>query len=329
MAHPYADTRPPRILLVKTSSLGDVLHNLPVVSDILRHLPNAQVDWLVEEDFAALPKLHPAVHTIIPVALRRWRGRLLNTNTWREMAAFRAALSAQNYDIAIDTQGLFKSALLMRSAHGLRCGFDRHSAREPLATILYQQTFPVATGQHAVERNRQLVAQALGYALEEPADYGIKPPSIDHPEWLALGPYAVLLHATSRADKMWGEPNWIALGRYLHQRDIHSILPWGNETERLRSQRLVAAIPGAVTPPRLNLREAAALLGGAHAVIGVDTGLAHLAAALNVPTVGIYTATDPTLTGLYAAPRVINLGGINRAPDVATVIDALQQVVTC
>lgn len=328
MASP-ADPRPPRILLVKTSSLGDVLHNLPVVSDILRHHPDAQIDWLVEESFAALPRLHPAVRTIVPVALRRWRNKLLSPTTWREIAAFRTALAAQSYDIAIDTQGLFKSALLMRGAHGLRCGFDRHSAREPLAAILYQQTFPVATGQHAVERNRQLVAQALGYTLEGPADYGIKPPLVDLTAWLAQGSYAVLLHATSRADKLWSEPDWLALGRYLHQNNIRSILPWGNETERLRSQRLAAAIPGAITPPRLNLGEAAALLGGAHAALGVDTGLAHLAAALNVPTVGIYTATDPALTGLYAGVRVINLGGINRAPDIAAVIDALQRVVTC
>jgi heptosyltransferase-1 len=329
MAQSSADTHKPRILLVKTSSLGDVLHNLPVISDIVHHHPDAQIDWLVEESFAALPRLHPAVRSIVPVALRRWRNKLLSPTTWREIAAFRTALTAQSYDIAIDTQGLFKSALLMHGAHGLRCGFDRHSAREPLATMLYQRTFPVAAGQHAVERNRQLVALALGYTLEGSADYGIKPPSIDHPAWLALGSYAVLLHATSRADKLWNEPNWIALGQYLHQNGIRSILPWGNETERLRSLRLTAAIPGAITPPRLNLGEAAALLGGVHAALGVDTGLAHLAAALDIPTVGIYTATDPTLTGLYAGARTINLGGINRAPDVAAVIDALQRVVTC
>lgn len=329
MGQSSSHTRPPRILLVKTSSLGDVLHNLPVVSDIVRHHPDAQIDWLVEEGFAALPKLHPAVRSTIPVALRRWRHRLLSPGTWREIVAFRSALTAQNYDFTIDTQGLFKSALLMRGAHGLRCGFDRHSAREPLAAMLYQRTFSVATGQHAVERNRQLVAQSLGYALEGQADYGIKPPSIEHPEWLAQDSYAVLLHATSRADKLWDEPNWIALGRFLHQNNIRSILPWGNETERLRSQRLAAAIPDAITPPRLSLHDAAALLGGAQTVVGVDTGLAHLAAALDIPTVGIYTATDPALTGLYAGSRAINLGGLNRAPDVPAVIAALQRVSTC
>ncbi len=185
MAHLFADTQNPHILLVKTSSLGDVLHNLPVASDIARHYPGAQIDWLVEESLAALPGLHPAVRNVIPVAVRRWRGKLLCVATWREIAAFRSALAAQHYDVALDTQGLLKSALLMRGAQGLRCGFDRDSAREPLAASLYQRTFAVAKGQHAVERNRQLAAQALGYTLEGRADYGIRPPAIPRPAWLA------------------------------------------------------------------------------------------------------------------------------------------------
>ncbi|MBI5437415.1 MAG: lipopolysaccharide heptosyltransferase I [Nitrosomonadales bacterium] len=338
MAPLFADPRTPRILLVKTSSLGDVLHNLPVAGDIARHYPGAQIDWMVEEGFAALPKLHPAVRNVIPVAMRRWRGRLLSAATWREIAAFRRTLAAQHYDIAIDTQGLFKSAMLMRGARGLRCGFDRHSAREPLAASLYQQNFAVATGQHAVERNRQLAAQALGYALDCRADYGIRPPVIDRPAWLAEElygcpdksfSYMVLLHGTSRSSKLWDEASWIELGRFLHEKNIRCVLPWGSVAEQARSMRLAEAIPGAVAPPRLNLNEVASLLGGAQAVVGVDTGLAHLAVALNVPTIGIYTATDPALTGLYAGANIANLGCINHAPDVAAVIGALQRVAAC
>jgi heptosyltransferase-1 len=326
MSLPYAGHHSLHILLVKTSSLGDVLHNLPVVTDLKRHFPNAQIDWMVEEGFAALPKLHPAVHDVIPVALRRWRGRLLSRATWHEIKIFRSLLSLQDYDFAIDTQGLLKSALLMRGAHGLRCGFDKHSAREPLSSLLYQKTFTVAVGQHAVERNRQLVAQVLGYALDRPADYGIHPPSFEHFKWLAQGAYAVLLHSTSRNDKLWDETSWISLGGYLKKQNIQSILPWGSEAERLRSLRLAESIPGAIAPPHLGLKDAAALLGGAHAVVGVDTGLAHLAAALNIPTVGIYTATDPALTGLHGGENIINLGGINQSPDIAAVITALQKI---
>lgn len=318
---------PSAILLIKTSSLGDVLHSLPVVTDILGRFPAAQIDWVVEESFAALPALHPGVREVIPVAMRRWR-----KSWWTSRDEIRATchnLRTLRYDLALDTQGLLKSALITRCAQTTRYGLAWDSAREPLASLLYNRRFSVARDLHAVERNRQLAGSALGYTPEGAPDYGIRPPAIARPAWLGGESYAVLLHATSRADKLWDEQNWIELGRYLHENNIRCILPWGSEPEQTRSLRLAAAIPESVTPPRLNLNEAAALLGGAQAVIGVDTGLAHLAAALAVPTVGIYTATDPALTGLYAGQRVINLGNIHRAPDVTAVIDALQQAAVC
>ena len=325
---PQLFTATPHILLVKTSSLGDVLHNLPVVSDIMRAYPDAHIDWVVEQSFAALPKLHPAVNNIIPVAMRSWRKNLLTSNTWREIAIFRRTLHAKQYDLAIDTQGLLKSALMMRGVNGLRCGFDRNSAREPLASFLYQRTFHVDKGQHAVERNRQLVAQTMGYTLKTGVDYGIVPPEIALPAWLPKGDFAVLLHATSRDDKLWGEANWVALGKHLQQQNIRCILPWGNEVEKSRSERLSKQIPDSIFPGKLNLTEIASIVGKATAVIGVDTGLAHLAAAMGVPTIGIYTATNPALTGLYAGERAVNLGGIQRAPDVVEVITTLSRLTT-
>jgi heptosyltransferase-1 len=312
----------PRILLVKTSSLGDVIHNLPVVSDIVRHFPDAQIDWLAEESFAALPRLHPGVRKVIPVAVRRWRRTLLQSSTWQEVRAFRRKVAAEKYDWVIDTQGLLKSALLMSHAQGVRCGFDRDSAREPLAALFYQRTFAVAREQHAVERNRQLAALVLGYALS-----GIQPSQLPRPAWLAEGRYAVLLHATSRDDKLWDEANWVALGKHFQQQGIRSILPWGGTDEQSRAARLSAQISDAVCPPKLNLNEIAALLDSAHAVIGVDTGIAHLAAALNKPTIGIYTATDPALTGLYAGALTTNLGGVKKSPTVDEVISALTKLI--
>ncbi|MDX8386251.1 MAG: lipopolysaccharide heptosyltransferase I [Gallionella sp.] len=337
MAHDIADPDTPRILLVKTTSLGDVLHNLPVVSDIVRHHPNAQIDWIAEESFAALPKLHPAIHNVIPVAVRRWRKNLFNANTWREIRAFRSMLAWEHYDICIDTQGLIKSALLMRGANGTRCGYDKDSAREPLAANMYQYTYPVTKGQHAVERNRQLVAQALSYTLDGSANFGIRLPQVEAFNWLPhsnnrgnnKGDYAVLLHATSRDDKLWDEVNWVKLGNALHQKGIRCVLPWGSTSEQTRSERIAAQITDAIVPPRLSLDLAAALLGKSRAVIGVDTGLAHLAAAVNVPTVGIYTATDPTLTGLYTGERTLNLGNIGQSPDVASVLDTLNRMNAC
>jgi len=329
MAQSLANINAPSILLVKTSSLGDVIHNLPVVSDIIHHYPGAHIDWVVEDCFVPLAKLHPGVRNVFPVAVRRWRNKLFNLSTWHEIFAFRTALSVQQYDFVIDTQGLIKSALLMRSARGFHCGFDNHSAREPFASIFYQRGFFVATGQHAVERNRQLVAQILDFELETSADFGVQLPKIEALDWLTQNNYAVLLHATSRTDKLWSETNWIKLGNTLREANICCILPWGSNVEQERSLRIAAVIPDAFVPPHLDLNQAAVLLGKANAVIGVDTGLAHLAAAMNVPTVGIYTATSPTLTGLYANDRIINLGNIDRAPDVESIMIALRKIGVC
>jgi heptosyltransferase-1 len=312
----------PNIILVKTSSLGDVLHNLPVVTDICKHIPDARIDWVVEESFAPLPMLHPGVNRAIPVAMRRWR-----KSWWKsrgEMQAVCRELRASRYDFALDTQGLLKSALITRCAHATRCGFGWDSAREPLASLFYDRNYFVAKNQHAVERNRQLAGQALDYIPQGMPDYGIRVPGVVLP-WLPAEPYAVLLHATSRDDKLWAEPNWIALGKHLHQMGVRTLLPWGNEQERARSERLSSAILGAICTPRINLNDAAAMLGQARAVIGVDTGLSHLAAALGVATIGIYTATDPGLTGLYAGSRAINLGGKNSSPAVAEVCAAIEQ----
>lgn len=310
----------PSFLLVKTSSLGDVLHNLPVVSDLLTHFPNAQIDWVVEENFAALPALHPGVRQVFTVAIRRWR-----KNWWTSRAEMDAAFrqfQRQRYDVVLDTQGLIKSAWLTRKAQGVRCGFAWDSAREPLAGLCYDKTFHVVKQLHAVERNRRLAAAACDYALTGAADYGIRSPDSPLP-WLMMRPFVVFLHATSRDDKLWDESSWIELGRQLNQTGLSAVLPWGNPTEKQRADRLCAAIPGSIPAPRLDLNEAASLLAQARAVVGVDTGLSHLAAALGVPTVGLYVATDPGLTGLYAGNRALNLGGKNAPPPLDKVIEAL------
>ncbi len=315
----------PKIVLIKTSSLGDVLHNLPVVTDICQHIPDARIDWIVEESFAALPALHPKVQHVIPVAMRRWRKSWWASRS--EIQAVHRGLRERHYDFALDTQGLLKSALITHFTHSERYGYDWGSAREPLASWFYDRTYSVPKNLHAVERNRQLAAAAFGYSVIGAPDYGIRTPEIALP-WLPHTPYVVLLHATSRDDKLWDEQNWIALGKHLHHAGLNSVLPWGSTQEKTRSERLCAAIPDAVCAPRLNLNEAAALLGKARAVVGVDTGLSHLAAALDVPTVGIYTATDPGLTGLYAGARAVNLGGKAASPSVEAVIVKLTELGT-
>lgn len=312
----------PKILLVKTSSMGDVIHNLPVASDILAHFPEAEIDWVVEESFAGIPALHPGVGEIIPVAVRRWREHPFSRKTRTEIGSFVARLRSKIYDLVLDTQGLLKSAVIARIAQGARCGFDRHSAREPLAALFYDKTVGVEKNQHAVERNRLLAGRALGYSPDEAVNYGITAPALALP-WLPSDPFAVLLHATSRDDKLWPEAGWVALGENLARNGMRSILPWGSETERRRSRQLAEKIPLGIVPPALTLGQAAALISRAAAVVGVDTGLVHLAAALNVPAIAIYCASDPGLTGLYTSGQAVNLGGAGAPPDAASVIDAL------
>lgn len=314
----------PSVLLIKTSSLGDVIHNLPVVSDIRRHFPDAVIDWVVEEAYAGIPAMHPGVRRIIPVAWRRWRRQLLRAATHREIATFRNQLRFDRYDMAIDTQGLLKSAVITRQVRGVRCGYHRQSAREPLAAWLYDYVVEVPKNQHAVERNRQLAARPLGYVPDWPPVYGLVCPA--PPDGLAAAPYVVLLHATSRDDKLWPEADWIAVIKRLAERGLQAVLPWGNAVEQARAIGLASVLPTAKVAPRLDMPAAAALLGHAVAVLGVDTGLTHLAAALDRPTVAIFVATDPGLTGVYGGARARNLGRAGQPPDVEQVWASLVEL---
>lgn len=317
----------PKILLVKTSSLGDVIHQFPAVSDIRAHFPEAEVDWVVEEGFAELPLLHPGVRQVIPVAVRRWRRSVLSPAVWREISLFRQRLQAEYYDLVLDSQGLIKSAAIALAARGARCGYSWGTAREPLSALACDKTIAIPTNLHAVERNRQLAGRALGYEPDTPVDYGVAVPSAALP-WLGRQAYVVLLHATSRADKEWPEANWLKLAAYINTLGMRCILPWGNAQEQIRSERLAAQMAGATAAPRLNLTEAAALLGGARAVVGVDTGLTHLAAALKVPVVALYCASEPGLTGVYSAGPAINLGQAGQPPQVDETIAALDKVLS-
>ncbi len=317
----------PKILLVKTSSMGDVIHNLPIVSDILVHFPEAEIDWVVEESFAGIPALHPGVGEIIPVAVRRWRKNLLSRTMYAEISSFVKHLRSKTYDVVLDTQGLIKSAVITRLAQGARCGFDRRSAREPLAALFYDKTLRVEKNLHAVVRNRLLAGHTFGYFPDDPVNYGIVAPPLALP-WLPATPFVVLLHATSRDDKLWPEADWITLGAYLTGKGIACVLPWGSVAEQQRSQRLAERMPNAVVPPSLTLAQAATLLSHSIATVGVDTGLVHLAAALTVPAIAIYCASDPGLTGLHVSSgQAVNLGRTGTPPDAASVIDALNSMV--
>jgi heptosyltransferase I len=312
----------PHVLFVKLSSLGDVIHHLPAVTDLAEKRPDARITWAVEEAYADLVTLHPSVSDAIPVALRGLRRNPLAPLGWRRMARARNAIRSRVWDFVIDTQGLAKSAVVARFARAPTFGLDAGSARERFAARMYDVKIRVPRALHAVERNRRLVGEVFGYAPEGAARYGLLRPDAP-PEWASQGRYVVMLHAASRAAKRWPDERWIALGRLLADLDYVAVFPAGSAAERAAAQRLAAAIPRAIVAPPMSLVEAAALLAHASGAVGVDTGLTHLAVALDVPTVGIYCATDPALTGLHGGAHAVNIGGPGQAPAVEAVAAAI------
>lgn len=301
-----------KILIVKTSSLGDVVHMLPALVDAKQH-EDIQFDWLVEENFAEVPSWSPLLNKVIPVAVRRWRKSLLTKKTWQEISRLKNQLVTENYDCVIDTQGLLKSAVLARwaKANNGVWGYDKHSIREPIASYLYQRCFSVGKEQHAITRNRELMAKVLGYSLENlPLDYGLSSSSLFDLESKYSQPYIVALHGTSKVDKEWPEAYWEALLKAMQEQGIQVLFPWGNQREQQRAERLAAQYTNAVVLGKSSLTELAGLIAGAKAVIGMDTGLMHIAAALNKPGIGIYPVTRPFLTGVMTAGEVNKIENI-------------------
>lgn len=307
-----------RLLVVKTSSMGDVVHAAPVVADIRRHVAGVEIDWLVESPFAAIPQMHPGVRRVLPMAWRKWRGRLWDRATWQAMGALRDELRGGEYDLVLDLQGLLKSALWARQAHArVLAGYDRASIREPAAALLYDRKAAVSRELHAVQRCRLLAAAHLGYAAPAtPPEFGLQPPA---PGWRPRGDYAVLIPNASRPEKLWPERNWVAVGRRLRERGWTPIVLWGRPDEQTLAERIAAGCEGDV-PPFLRVGEMAAVLAGAREVVGLDTGFTHLAAALGRPTVGIYCDHEPGLAGITGPGRVASIGGKGQVPSKADVL---------
>ncbi|MEK7888697.1 lipopolysaccharide heptosyltransferase I [Burkholderia contaminans] len=323
-----------KILIVRVSSLGDVVHNMPVIADIRRRHPDAQIDWLVEESFVDLVKLVDGVRNVLPFSLRRWRKKPFSGATWREIRAFRQRLAAEQYDLVIDCQGLIKTAWVASWARGPLVGLGNRTdgaGYEWPVRFFYRKRVPIAPRTHVVERSRQLVAAALGDPAPTPADpvdFGLDTRAAALAV-AALGlnlpvPYVVFVHATSRADKQWPDAAWIELGQALVRRGASLVLPWGNDAERATSERLAKEFgDAAIVPPKLSLPAVVGLIDGAAATVGVDTGLVHIAAALKRPTVELYNFATAWRTGGYWSPNVVNLGTAGQPPSIAQVKSAL------
>jgi heptosyltransferase-1 len=320
------------ILLVRVSSLGDVLHNLPVVADIQRHFPDARVDWVVEEGYVSLVKLNPHVRKVIPFALRRWRKGLGIAAVRAELRGFFRDLRAERYDYVFDTQGLIKTGIVMACARtragghkvGLANGTE-DSGYEGLSRIFHSRSIPVEPRTHAVARGRQVVAAALGYAVDTPPDFGLPAPEgSPRPAWMPPQDYAVFFHGTARDAKKWPTAHWIALGQALAPMTV--LLPWGSPREKEEAERLAAALPNARVLPQLPMMDAVELARHAALAVGVDTGLTHIAAAFVRPTVEIYCDSPRWKTEGNWSPRIVNLGDTGAPPAVADVVAAARRL---
>lgn len=288
-----------RVLLIKTSSMGDVIHTLPALTDAANALPGIQFDWVVEKSFSDIPWWHPSVTRVIPVSLRRWRKNLFAAKTREEWRHFRQQLEVHEYDVIIDAQGLVKSAFLTFFAKGTRAGLDFSSARESLASFAYQKKAKVDFKQHAIARARQLLSQVLGYPLPDTSpDYGIDNShfirsDLTHEQSKDI----IFLHSTTWDTKLWPERYWKELASIVIAAGYTVKIGGGSREELARAERIAKSIPGVVLLPRLEIPAMAELLVNAKAAVAVDTGFGHLAAALNIPTLSIYGATNPLYTG--------------------------------
>jgi heptosyltransferase I len=328
------------ILIIKLSSLGDVLHNLPIVWDIRAQYPDAQIDWLVEESYVNLlaPLLSNAqfkgIDHIIPIAIRRWKKNLLSHQTHQEWRAFRQNLQYTQYDVVIETQGLLKAAwltrLAKRSSNALIAGLGNateDSGYEPLARLFYTNSVQVPLRCHAVERSRWVASAALNASVpkNQPQFYPTNfLQSLQTNETLFNKPYVLFFHATARAAKQWNEANWVALGNALAKQGKQVVLPWGNAQEKMVSERLSKQIANSIVSPAFNVDEWFGVITNAALTVGVDTGLTHLSAMMHTPTIELYCDSPRWKTEAYWSNKVKNLGDTGQPPSLDAVLHSAE-----
>lgn len=304
-----------KLLLVKTSSMGDVIHTLPALTDAHRVAPGLSVDWVVEESLKEIPAWHKAVKHVIPIALRRWRKRPFALSTIREFKRFCRQLREVNYDLVIDAQGLLKSAAITSLARANnKIGFNRHSAREPISSFFYSEGFAVEKKQHAITRLRILFSKALHYSFNDnDVAYGLRQNLFTVSDFTP--PYVVFLHGTTWASKNWPEAYWRELAERFLQKGLMIKISGGNPHEVRRAERIASGLPNIEVLPYLKIHEMANLLFASVGAIAVDTGFAHLAAMLNKPLITLYGATSPALTGaLSSKARNLVAGSLSCSP---------------
>ncbi|NEN75563.1 lipopolysaccharide heptosyltransferase I [Pelistega sp. NLN82] len=313
-----------KILIVRSSSLGDLVHMLPAISDIAKYVPDAQIDWVVEEVFQEIPSWHPAVHEVIPIAHRKWRKSWWSQASRQARQAFKEKMNQRHYDVVLDMQALMKSIWVVRQTHGERHGLDWKSAREPLASLFYDVKHRVEFWQPAVTRQRLLASLAFHYTYEGEPDFGLQ----RFTTGVEIEPYAVIMPSASRDDKLYPEKDWHAIFDKLTEKGLSLKLLAGNERESERAKALVAHYDNAEVLPRMNLTGVAQVLAKSHIMVGLDSGLTHLSAALGRPTIGIYSASTPVRTPLVGAGFTASLGDRGVPPSREIVLNKVEQALS-
>ncbi|HWV14899.1 MAG TPA: lipopolysaccharide heptosyltransferase I [Cellvibrio sp.] len=288
-----------KILLIKMSSMGDIFHTFPAITDLAMQHPEMVIDWVVEDSFKEIVEWHPAINRVIPIQLRRWM-KERSKQSWQEFKAWRRELRTRDYDLVIDAQGLLKSAVVSKIARAKAIhGFDKHSAREAIASLFYTGKYSVNRDQHAVERTRQLFGQIFNYTPAPALNFGIKQNFTQvkkEPRKL------IFIIGTSWVTKLWSTQHWQTLTGIAIAQDYQVEIIWGSPSEQAIADKIISQCPQATrTQGRLSITTIAEKLVAAAAVIGLDTGFSHLAGALETPTIALYGATSPTKVGLIGA----------------------------
>lgn len=311
-----------RILIIRLTSLGDIIHTYPMVYDIKHNVPNTKIDWLVDENFADIVKFNPLINRVISIPLRKWKQDkflfVFNLLKWLKN------LKYIKYDYIIDSQGLIKSAMLSKYFIGVRYGFDKKSAREKLAPLFYDRTFKIEKNQLAINKNRELASKIFEYNISNKVNFGIKQsfPRLEKYNYR----YIIFFHGCSNDKKKYPIEKFIELANYLiHNNDISIILPYGNLKEKEHSIAIhnkVINKDKIIIPQKIfSFSELYSLIYNAEFIFGVDTGLTHLANALNKHLIAIFTHTSHKRTGIIESNIAKNIGGNQDIPSVDTLIN--------
>jgi len=325
-----------KLLIVKTSSLGDIVHMLPAVYDAANAIIDIQIDWVVEESFQEVATWSPYVNRVLPIAIRRWRKSLFSAQIWQEIKRFKHSLQLEKYDVVVDSQGLLKSALVTKwvnTENASIWGYDQHSIREPIARHFYHNRVAVSLETHAIQRNRLLLSRVLNYSLDKkPLNYGIATqawPIVTEFSALLKTPYIVALHGTSKVAKEWPVAAWLSLLNIMEKAGINLVFPWGNTYEKQRVEQLQKQASNAIMLPRCDLSTLASVIHAAQAVIGMDTGLMHIAAALNQQGLALYPVTQVKLTGVLTENthnQIENIAG-KACQNIDTIVEKMRSLI--